>query len=150
MPKTPPPGRLGSTDNGTNASFAHKDVLKREFGQRLRKLLVDRGMSQTDLAREAARHTPDKSFGRDLVSSYISGRYIPNPINLAAMAKALDTTPDELLPQSNNLPRRGETTPPLDIRVLGADRASLRVNQVVSLSVALKVAQLINDDTKKG
>lgn len=146
MPKSaiPPP------DNDTNASFAHKTVLKREFGIRLRQILVQKGMSQTELARAAAKHTPDRSFGRDLISSYISGRYIPNPINLAAMAKALDVTPDELLPQSNNLPRRGESTPPLDLRVLGDDRASLRVNQVVSLSVALKVAQLINDDTKKG
>jgi transcriptional regulator with XRE-family HTH domain len=143
-------GRLGSTDNETNAPLAHKNVLKREFGYRLRQLLVQKGMSQTELARETAKHTPDKSFGRDLISSYISGRYLPNPINLAALAKALDTTPEDLLPHSNNLPRRGDTTPPLDIRVLGADRASLRVNQVVSLSVALKVAQLINDDTRKG
>ncbi len=149
MSKTPNVGRLSSADNEADATFAHKDVLKREFGQRLRRLLVKSGMSQTELARAAAKFTPDKSFGRDLISSYISGRYIPNPINLAAMAQALGITPDELLPQSNNLPRRGETSPPLDIRVMGEDRASLRVNQIVSLSVALKVAQLINDDTKK-
>jgi transcriptional regulator with XRE-family HTH domain len=149
VPKTPSAGRHGSTDE-TNANFAHKTVLKREFGLRLRQILIQKGMSQTELARGAAKFTPDKSFGRDLVSSYISGRYIPNPINLAAMAKALNIAPDDLLPQSNNLPRRGESSPPLDLRVLGEDRASLRVNQVVSLSVALKVAQLINDDTKKG
>jgi transcriptional regulator with XRE-family HTH domain len=106
-------------------------------------------MSQTDLARAAAQFTPDKTFGRDLVSSYIAGRYVPNPINLAAMAQALGVEPDELLPQASNLPRRGESTPPLDIRVLGGDRASLRVNQVVSLGVALKVAQLINDDVSR-
>jgi transcriptional regulator with XRE-family HTH domain len=149
MPKTTTAGRLGVTDKDPNTSFAHKDVLKREFGQRLHRLLVQKQMSQTELARAAAKFTPDKSFGRDLVSSYISGRYLPNPVNLAAMARALGVESDDLLPQSNNLPRRGESTPPLDIRVLGEDRASLRVNQVVSLSVALKVAQLINDDTKK-
>jgi len=146
MSRTPSAGRIGSTGNDTNASFAHKNVLKREFGQRLRRLLVQKGMSQTDLARAAAQFTPDKSFGRDLVSSYIAGRYVPNPVNLEAMASALGVSADELLPQANNLPRRGETTPPLDIRVLGEDRASLRVNQIVSLGVALKVAQLINDD----
>jgi len=107
-------------------------------------------MSQTELAKAAARHTPDKQFGRDLISSYINGRYVPNPINLEALARALDVRAEELLPQANSLPRRGEATPPFDIRVLGDNRASLRVNQVVSLSVALKVAQLINDDTKNG
>jgi transcriptional regulator with XRE-family HTH domain len=157
MSKTPTPvGRSKSVPNNNNnnhepnGSLAHKDVIKREFGQRLRRAMINKGMTQTDLAHAAAKHTPSKTFGRDLVSSYISGRYIPNPINLAALAKALGIDPEELLPQSNNLPRRGESTPPLDIRVLGDDRASLRVNQVVSLDVALKVAQLINDDTKKG
>lgn len=148
MPKVPASGRPVSSDNETDA-FAHKDVIKREFGQRLRRFLVQKGMSQTDLAKAAAKYSPDKQFGRDLVSSYINGRYVPNPVNLEAMAKALGITSDELLPQANNLPRRGETTPPLDIRVLGEDRASLRVNQVVSLQCALKVAQLINDDSKK-
>ena len=148
MPKTPPTGRLGSSDS-ENGVFAHKNVIKREFGQRLHRLLVQKGMSQTELAKAAAQFTPDKVFGRDLVSSYVNGRYVPNPVNLEAMAKALGVTADDLLPQANNLPRRGESSPPLDIRVLGEDRASLRVNQVVSLACALKVAQLINDDSKK-
>lgn len=148
MPKTPTTGRLGSTDNETDA-YAHKDVLKREFGQRLHRLLVQKGMTQTDLAKAASRYVPDKQFGRDLVSSYVHGRYVPNPVNLEALAKALGVSAEDLMPNANNLPRRGETTPPLDIRVLGDDRASLRVNQVVSLACALKVAQLINDDSKK-
>jgi len=146
MPKTQRTG-LGQ-DKEANA-IAHKDVVKREFGQRLRRLMVQKGLSQTELARAAAKFTPDKSFGRDLVSSYISGRYVPNPINLEALANALGVRPEELLPQAASLPRRGEATPPFDIRVLGDNRTSLRVNQVVSLTVALKVAQLINDDTKK-
>lgn len=149
MPRKARAGRLHLPDNEDNEAFAHKDVIKREFGQRLRRLLVQKGMSQTAVARAAAQYTPDKQFGRDLISSYISGRYVPSPINLEALARALDVRAEELLPQANNLPRRGETTPPLDIRVLGDNRASLRVNQIVSLNVALKVAQLINDDTKK-
>jgi hypothetical protein len=83
-----------------------------------------------------------------LISSYISGRYVPNPINLNALARALEVSTDELIPQANSLSRRGESTPPFDLRILGDNRASLRINQVVSLSVALKVVQLINDDTK--
>jgi hypothetical protein len=69
-------------------------------------------------------------------------------MNLEALASALKISPEDLLPMANNLPRRGETTPPLDFRIIGEDRASLRVNQVVSLATALKVAQLINDDSK--
>lgn len=148
MPKTPTAGRSGVTDNDTDV-FAHKDVIKREFGQRLHRLLVQKSMSQTDLARAAAKFTSDKRFGRDLISSYVNGRYVPSPVNLEAMAKALGVSAEDILPMANNLPRRGETTPPLDFRIIGEDRASLRVNQVVSLACALKVAQLINDDTKK-
>jgi transcriptional regulator with XRE-family HTH domain len=145
MSKTPHTGRSSDTDNGVHA---HKDVIKREFGQRLKRALVEKGMSQTDLAKAAAKYTPDKQFGRDLVSSYVNGRYVPNPVNLEALASALKISPEDLLPMANNLPRRGETTPPLDFRIIGEDRASLRVNQVVSLATALKVAQLINDDSK--
>lgn len=143
-------GRLSAPEEVDADAYAHKDVIKREFASRLRRHLLKKGWSQTDLANAAAKKMPDKKFGRYLISGYVNAQYLPHSLNLEAIAAALDISPDELIPQGGtNLPKRGEATPPQDLRVLGDGRASLRINQVVPMDVALKILQLLNETSKR-
>jgi transcriptional regulator with XRE-family HTH domain len=99
-----------------------KDVIRQEFGRKLRRLLMEKGLTQSEFARLAAKHTNDGQFRRDLVSSYIHGRFAPSPKNLYAMAQTLDMEPEELLPQAEELLRR---------------RQPQRLEKTVSLRTAL-------------
>jgi len=56
------------------------------FRKRLREMMDERGMRQTDLARASG-------VDRSLISSYIVGRYEPKDDKLQALAKALNCDP---------------------------------------------------------
>lgn len=103
-----------------------------------------KGWNQSELARQADKHMPaGKQFGRDSVSNYVRGHNFPTPINLEALCKALDTKPEDLIPAQMFL-RAKEDMPPLDVRGLGDGSAWLRVNQRVTMDVALKILELLN------
>lgn len=53
------------------------------FRKRLKEMMEERGMRQTDLAAKAG-------IDKSLISSYVVGRYEPKDENLQALAKALD------------------------------------------------------------
>lgn len=53
------------------------------FRKRLKEMMQERGMRQTDLAAKAG-------IDRSLISSYLVGRYEPKDDKLQALAKALD------------------------------------------------------------
>lgn len=75
-----------------------------QFGRRLAHLLTERGMSQSDFAREVWGEVTNKATGhksargRDRISAYVNGRSVPSPKLLAEMAKALGLTPEALAP----------------------------------------------------
>jgi hypothetical protein len=68
------------------------------FARNLQAALVDKGINQSVLAREAARHMPDKKFGRDLISNYVRARILPSPTHLRALSKVLGKSEEALLP----------------------------------------------------
>lgn len=80
------------------------------FGARLERMLIDRGMTQTDLARKMWNETyVDKRGyevvkGKDCISGYISGRRQPSRLVYEQMLRALNLTQEEL-----PLLRRGST-----------------------------------------
>lgn len=123
--------------------YAHPAAIRKDFSERLSRAMMKRGWSQSDLARAAAKHSHNKKFGRDLVSGYVRGKFLPHPLHLDALAKTFGVPAEELMP-SGNLPRRGDVTPPQDLRSLGDGRASLRINQIVPMDVALKILQVLN------
>ena len=69
------------------------DVLK-QFGQRVRELRVERGLSQEKLAEISGLH-------RTYISSLELGKRNVSLVNIHALAKALQVTPDELLKKNN-------------------------------------------------
>lgn len=123
-----------------------------EFGAKLQKLMYDKGMNQSDLARAAAKFMPDKKFTRDNVSNYIRGNHFPYPLRLNALARALGVTIEELRPKSG-IPQSGDHAPALDFRSLGDGNVWLRVNQAGSMDVAMKIVAMLEQDhhgTDKG
>jgi transcriptional regulator with XRE-family HTH domain len=121
--------------------------IKLDFGRRLQSELIKRGWNQSELARQAALHTPDSKFGRDLISGYIRGRILPSPVHMQALAKALGKTPDELLPLPSG---QMETASPIQTTDLGNNRVALQIKQVVDWSIALQILQLLKGTPSAG
>lgn len=118
-----------------------RETLRQSFAQRLTAARVRKRWSQSDLARQAAMHTENGTFGRALVSMYERGRQLPNPINLQALALALGIDSDELIPSM--LPKMDEPTPQLETKDLGDGRVWLRINQATTWPVALEILNLL-------
>lgn len=64
--------------------------MAREFGQRLRTLREERGLTQRELARRIKSHAPQ-------VTRYETGFCLPNAETLVAIAQTLDVDLDTLL-----------------------------------------------------
>lgn len=130
----------------TELSGAPRAIVLREFGNRLYELLREKGWNQSELAREAAKHMPNKKFSRDNVSKYIRGRFLPNAKHLDALSKALGVDRSDLLPEGSS-PSASESSPPLDVRDAGnGEHAWLHVNQRVPWPVALKVLSILKGE----
>jgi transcriptional regulator with XRE-family HTH domain len=88
-----------------NRSDAEQTVYA-EFGRRLQARMIQLGWNQSELSRRATAHLPRPTkgqaqgytLGRDRISSYIRGKYLPRPEGLEAIAKALQCKPGDLLP----------------------------------------------------
>lgn len=109
---------------------APPEAVKTEFARRVQAAMVNKGWNQSELARRAALHMPDKKFGRDNVSNYIRGTSMPGPTHLNALARALGVQAKELVP-ARGMPSADDKAPPLDVKDLTDGRAWLRVNQAV-------------------
>lgn len=117
-----------------------KHLTKQEFGRRLYTLMIGRGWNQSELARQA-------DLPRDSISTYVRGRTLPTPKSLQALAKALDMTPADLLPNAVES-AVDEDMPSIEMRVSTSapGAAWLRVNRLVSLQTAAEVIRIIEAD----
>lgn len=113
---------------------------KLAFAARLRKLMIAKDWTQSDLARHAG-------INRDPVSTYLSGRSFPTDDKARKIARALGVTVKDLFPDQ------------LDDDVVGSveefemrqdprnsKKYILRINRSVSLGVAAKIIDLIKED----
>lgn len=128
------------------------------FGKRLHNLLIDRGMSQSDLARLVFGETrPDNRgyevvVGKDRISSYIRGKTTPTPGTLKKIADALKMTPEELAPDLA-AESVANANPEILISTLAGhhNMALLKINKLVPMKVAIQITNLIAEweDQKK-
>lgn len=128
------------------------------FGKRLHNLLVEKGMSQSDLARLvfAETRTDNRGYGvvvgKDRISSYIRGKTTPSPQTLKKIADALRTTPEELAPDlaAESI---ANANPEILISTLAGhhNMALLKINKLVPMKVAIQITNLIAEweDQKK-
>lgn len=125
------------------AAYTPKEILRNEFGRRLQAELIRKGWNQSELARQAGLHMPNKHFGRDLVSGYIRGKILPSPVHMHALCAALGKKPEDFLPPGATLPDNA----PIKTQELGDGRVMLQINQIVDWSVALEVLRVLKGTT---
>lgn len=111
---------------------------KTEFGRRLKSLMLDKGWNQSELARRA-------EMGRDNVSGYIHGKYLPNSKHLHKLAHALGVDPGSLLPDEGGLPAPKFDDGYLEIKHVPGQPGvvSVRISRTLPTAVALEVVKLI-------
>ena len=127
----------------TPTRLVPKHLAKEEFARQLYRLMVERGWRQADLARKA-------DLPRNAISVYLRGASLPSPENLNALAKALDTKPDALLPNYTESAIEKDN-PEIDMRVSPGNPkwALLRINRLISTSLAIKILGLIEAEDGK-
>ena len=118
-------------------------LTKQQFGRRLFSLMMAKGWRQSELARQA-------DLPRDSISTYVRGRSLPTPHNLARLSKALGVKPEALLPNHVESAIDNDN-PSFEMRASpnAPNVVWLRVNRAVSLSTAVKIAELIQGDETK-
>jgi transcriptional regulator with XRE-family HTH domain len=126
------------------SELAPTHMKKQMFGNRLFKLMVEKGWSQSELARRA-------SIPRDAVSIYIRGKSFPSPQKLAALAAALGVAETTLLPNQAES-AIDEDNPSFEMKVSpnAPSVAWLRVNRLVSTATAVKIAELLSQESGDG
>lgn len=131
-------------DNGEDAQLpvlAPSSLTKMQFGKRLYAQMLRKGWHQSELARRA-------DLARDAVSVYIRGRSFPTPKNLQKLATALGVSPDELLPNHSGDAIEADEVPSFEMKVSTSapNTAWLRVNRLVTMSTAVKIAEILEAD----
>jgi transcriptional regulator with XRE-family HTH domain len=129
--------------NFTPSGLSPSELTMQEFSRRLYRLMLGKGWTQAELARQSGR-------SRDAISGYVRGNHMPTHEAATALAKALGVKVDELLPNFTQA-AIDEDTPSIDIKVSTSDpsRAWLRVNRLVSTKVAGEVITILNADVEK-
>jgi len=131
---------LAQDDSPSPEALKPKHLTKQEFGRRLYNLMLKRGWSQSDAARECG-------LERDKISVYVRGKSLPTPTNLDKLAKGFGVAPEDLLPNYVES-AIDEDAPSFEMKVSTADVgvAWLRVNRMVKMSTAVKIAELLEAD----
>ncbi len=127
-----------------------EQAVYQEFGRRLQARMIALGWNQSELSRRATEFLPKPAkgqvqghtLGRDRISSYIRGKYLPRPEALEAIAKALKCRPEDLLPPEG-VPSVVEEGPLMEMRSLDNQRVAIRINRVVSQQTALAIMTLL-------
>lgn len=121
-----------------------------EFRHNLQQALIRKGWSQSDLARAIWGSYTDERTGyklarnRDRIARYVRGVNFPDPLALSQIAKALETTPEDLAPE-----RVGESlaerTPQVSIQQIPGyeDKVHLVIDALVPAKLAAKIYTLM-------
>lgn len=132
--------RTHLTGDATTAGLPMKHLTRAEFGQRLSRAMLNKGWRQSELARQSG-------LSRDSVSTYILGKTLPSQINLKKLADALGLTEEVLLPNHTEF-AIAEDPPSFEMKASINDPKLMwvRVNRLVSMTTAVAIANLLNDE----
>lgn len=122
------------------SSLAPRSISRQAFARRLYQLMLKRGWNQSELGRQAG-------LPRDRISTYVRGAVLPTPQSLAALARAFNMSPHDLLPDHVESAIDADN-PAFEMKVSPNDPsvAWLRVNRLVTLKTAVAVAELLEAD----
>lgn len=123
---------------GVGADLTPRNLTKAEFGRRLHQLIVERGWTQSELARRAG-------VGRDQISTYVRGRSFPEPTSLNKLSKALSVPPEQILPNSAIDGIERDPAPAIQIQQSSGnpDKVWVQINQLVTSDQALRLMQIL-------
>lgn len=123
-----------TNDNGRLPGLDDKSE-KEAFKRRLYKLMLEKGLSQSDLARKAG-------LERNRISSYVRGVSLPTGLSLKKVADALGVKPGEILPDQ----RLTDAPPPVKV-VFSPDHTKVRITVDTWLPTAIgtDIIKLIGD-----
>lgn len=143
MPTKKKPTRI---DVATAGKGSRTTDTRRLFGQHLKKLMLDRSWSQSDVSRSVFG-TADKRY---LVSKWLNGVVFPDAANMGALAKAFNVEPDELLPLHIKA-AYDELETGIDVRVLDDQPGYgvLVVRKVVPLASIPEIVATIASHSEK-
>lgn len=117
--------------------------MRAEFGRHLHKLMRDKHLNQSDLARLA-------DVGRDSISQYINGNTMPTEKNAQLLAKALSVSVPEIYPA--DFRRKATEGEPQDLRLTQLagqpNKCWLYINRQMSFSLATDIIKLIEGTEK--
>jgi transcriptional regulator with XRE-family HTH domain len=123
-----------------------------QFARRLHELMVQKGLSQSDLAREVWGTTTDTrgytvAKNRDRIGAYLRAESLPEPQNMARLAEALGTKAEDLAPEIVAATVDREN-PELAVTMVAGhpDKAHLQVNKLVPIALAAKVMALLIEE----
>lgn len=122
------------------------------FARRLHKLMLDKSMSQSDLARKVWGGTTDKrgydvARNRDRISVYLRGQSYPDPVNMQKIADALGVPVEELAPDAVASAVERENPEVAMTAIAGHhDKVFLRVNKLVPMTLAAKIISLLSEN----
>lgn len=126
-----------------------------EYGRRLCARIDALGWNQSEFARRVTAMLPKPAvgqvqghtFGRDRVSNYCRGKYLPRVLFRKLIAKALKCKPADLLPEENDASLLVRDDSPASIfEMLPDDRCCIRLNRVVSQRTAVAIMTLLSDE----
>ena len=119
------------------------------FARRLHQLMVQKNLSQSDLAKKIWGTRTDKrgyqvARNRDRISVYLKGNTIPDTKSIARIADALGVPAAELAPDITASTVEKEN-PELAMTVVSGheDKCHLRVNMLIDLRTAAEVVALL-------
>lgn len=119
---------------------------KVEFARRLQQRMRAKGFTQTDLANRASERMPgDAVIGKDSISLYIRGKSFPGPTRVQALADALGTTAEELIPTRGVKTAEG-AHPSVAVKEAEDGQAWIRINKKVKWTTAVKVLELLKTE----
>lgn len=121
-----------------------------QFSRRLHQAMVNKGLSQSDLARAVwGEHRTSSGYlaakNRDRISQYLKGNSFPDEKNLKRIADVLGVPVDELAPDITAATVDRED-PELAMTVIAGhpDKVHLQVNTLTSLARAAKVIAILS------
>ena len=145
-----PTRRLPPSPAGTAGKTRVMQMELEQFASRVHQLRIAKGWSPSALAREIWGETTNRdgrkvAKNRDRISVYEKGKSWPDPHNLAKLAKALGTTPEQLAPDITASTVERQNPEIAVIAVAGhTDTVHLKVNKLVSMNIATLIMQLLD------
>ncbi len=142
---------MAPTDaNDVDGSPANEIVRSETFARNLHQAMLDRGMSQSDLARAlwGETTTPEGrtvAKSRERISVYLRGRTIPTTQTLRSIAEVLGMTPEELAPNVIGA-AVDRDNPEFSMSMVAghSDKVFVRVSKLLPLHYAVEIANIID------